>query len=198
MPACTKADLGTKGLCGPTMKCTVTNPATGDVGCRLAGSKELWQTCTDDLDCQDGDWCDLNLSVCKPFCQNVNDCAAFGGECRPTLQEAVSMQPPPEIDGVKSCVSMCAPKTGAPCATMQGVTCVFVGSNRFDCGESQGLVTPSACSSHQDCAAGYACVGDECRLWCSPPELFSPDCVLDCVGLNPAIFFTGDEYGVCG
>ena len=191
----TSADLGTTGLCGADMKCTVTDEATGAVGCTTAGAQPHWEPCRDDGGCADGDFCDLRGRVCKPFCANANDCAAFDGECLPAMREPMAM--PAEIPGAKTCISMCDPKVGSPCALGLGASCIWLGMSDFDCALVQGSSEGDPCSSQYDCAAGLACVGT-CEEWCEPPGGFPGNCsILGCGSVNPQIFYMGVEQGVC-
>jgi len=187
------------GGCEPGQKCTVTDPATGTIGCGLAGLKNLWERCNDDTDCVAGTWCDLVLNVCKPWCQGMTDCSFDGGtyqgECVVARQANETIIP----GNPKHCESNCEPISGAPCVTSDSVTCLFVGEGAFDCARSQNHTVGSACDDSQDCAAGLVCVGSspECRQWCTPPAFFGCG-LLDCTPLNPQIFYAGNEYGACG
>ncbi len=197
---CEVANLGLTGLCPANQKCTVVNPTTGEVGCGTAGTKARWATCTDDSDCQDGDFCDLNRHVCKPFCRNVADCDAFEGECVPAKQQGASN--PPDIPGnVKTCVAMCSPLNGAPCPSGQNVTCAYIGGNRFDCAESENLNIGSECDEQTDCALTLGCVdtlGLSCEQWCSPIGSNHPNCfIINCSSLGTQLFYKGMEIGSC-
>lgn len=191
---CEAANLGLTGLCPGNQKCTVIDPSTGEVGCATAGSKLIWQLCVDDSDCQDGHFCDLNRNVCKPFCRNGDDCSAFGGEC--VFAEQAD-DGPPIPGGVKTCLSMCDPKTGAPCATTQSGTCIFIESSQFDCARSLGNNFQDTCNEQADCAARLACVSGYCDRWCAPVGQAYAGCIFNCGSLSPEIYFMGVEQGSC-
>ncbi len=192
--ACSLEMLGQTGLCADGEKCTVVDTVTGEVGCAVAGTKGSWERCTDDSDCRDGLWCAATRNVCKPFCQNESDCAAFDGECVPTLNDGGT------IPGVKTCISMCEPVTASPCAVEAGVTCVFTDTNRFDCAESQGTMRDGDCTDQADCAASLTCIfvqAGMCLPWCTPVGAASTNCASGCVSLSPEIFYMGEQYGIC-
>jgi hypothetical protein len=195
MLMCELGNLGITGLCGSTQKCTVLNPATGVVGCNTAGSKPLWQTCSDDSDCVDGSWCDEERKICKPFCKNVDGCAAFDGECVPALQSDGATPIP---GNVKTCISMCNPVTGSPCAITLGVTCAFIFNNQFDCAFTDNLVEGQFCLDQAECGAELGCIGNFCSLWCSPVGSANAKCGgSTCGALMPKIFYKGVEHGAC-
>jgi hypothetical protein len=188
--------------CASDMKCTVLDPQTGEIGCGLFGTKKRWETCNTDRDCDRGLWCDLRFKVCKPWCQNLSDCVfgSFNGEC--VVADNGNLA---DIPGSPThCIPNCDPKSASPCATTDSVTCVHLGSNAFDCVESRNFNPGADCVSSSDCAPGLACTAppmtqSTCTLWCSPPELFSPDCGLgQCSGLQPTITWQGSEMGTCG
>lgn len=188
------------GGCEPGRKCTVLDPATGEVGCGFAGLKTIWERCNTDSDCVEGTWCDLVRHTCKPWCQSMTACSFdggnFEGECVIARQTAQQDIP----GGHTHCTSNCEPITAAPCATADSVTCLFVGGGAFDCAASDNHTVGTPCTTSQACAAGLVCVGEtnsKCGTWCSPPALFGCG-VFDCVPLNPTIHYKGVEYGVCG
>jgi len=193
--------LGDIGACGSGSKCTVVDLGSGQVGCGMAGPKQLWQKCGSDGDCADGSWCDLEWLVCKPFCNNVNDCVFGGGDFTGECVAAAQADHTPLPGSAKTCVPNCDPKTAAPCDTNGSVTCIYVGSGNFDCALSQNLAEGTACGPDSDCAPGLACVGPQgnryCYAWCSPPGYTGECGIWACNGLNPKISYEGEEYGVC-
>jgi hypothetical protein len=190
--------LGEIGSCGAEQKCTV-DPTSGAVICGMAGSRQVWDLCSTDADCADGSWCDVRFEVCKPFCDNVDDCN-FGdtqGECVPLTDAQGAV-----IAGVgKHCTSGCEPKTAAPCVT-PAVTCVL-DQQRFDCAKSGGTTIWQSCTVGRDCVPGLAC-GDDgsgslCRPWCTPPGDL-PECPAPfnyCAPTDPQVFWQAAEYGFC-
>lgn len=192
---CSVANLGITGLCPGNEKCTVIDPATGEVGCALKGPKAIWTTCSDDSDCGDGHWCDLQLNVCKPFCRNAADCAAFGGEC---LRAPQSGEPVVDIpNNVKTCISMCSPLTALPCPLTMSVTCAFIGNNQFDCAQSGNQAITSGCGTQADCAPTLGCIGGSCEQWCSPIGSGHANCFFSCTDLSQQIFYMGMPIGSC-
>jgi hypothetical protein len=198
-PPCSLTDANNS--CGSGMKCTVLNAQTGEIGCGVAGPKRRWQQCNSDADCDVGLWCDLDYNVCKPWCVNANDCmfAPFDGQCI-VAQDGNDNDIP---GSPKHCIPDCDPKTASPCATNESVTCIHIGSNRFDCAESLNFIMDAQCTVSSDCGPGLLCVTigmdpAACKLWCSPPEFFSPDCGLgECLGLQPMISWEGATMGTC-
>ncbi len=188
------------GDCGPNEKCTVLDPATGEIGCSFAGPKHTFERCNNDSDCVEGTWCDLALHTCKPWCQSMTDCSFDGGtyqgECVVALQQSGTQIP----GSPKHCTANCEPISAAPCVKSDSVTCVFLGSGVFDCARSQNYTEGTACDV-LDCAAGLACVGpdnsEECLYWCTPPAILGCG-FSNCIPLNPVITYGGVEYGVCG
>jgi hypothetical protein len=196
---CEVANLGVTGLCGSGQKCTVTDATAGEVGCALAGPKADWETCVDDADCLDGSWCDLQGSVCKPFCQNAAACSASSGECL-RAKQAGSM--PEDIpNNVKTCISMCSPLTAVPCG-MQSVTCAFIGNNQFDCVQSANQTIGTSCSEQSDCARTLGCIdslGLQCEQFCSPIGSGHANCsFFSCASIDtPSVTWMGMEIGTC-
>ncbi len=193
---CELANLGLTGLCSGNQKCTVTDPAVGTVGCALAGPKATWETCVDDSDCQDGSWCDLEGTVCKPFCRNAGDCSSFNGECLRATQADGNDIP----NNVKTCIAMCSPLTASPCSP-QSVTCAFIGNNRFDCQQSANVTLGSSCATHADCAATLGCIssiGSNCEQFCAPVGQPHPNCLFSCLSFaTPAVTYEGVVIGSC-
>ena len=194
---CEVANLGLTGLCAAPNKCTVTDAATGAVGCALAGSTDNWETCTDDTDCKDGSWCDLLGGVCKPFCRNGIDCVAN------TCVRA-KLTPTEDIpNNVKTCISMCNPLDATPCGG-NSVTCTFIGSNQFDCAASMNFTRLQTCNVQSDCGATLACITDifndkACELYCSPIGQSYPGCSLvNCSSIDqPEVEWMGTPIGTC-
>src|SRR5690606_11060937 len=143
----------------------------------------------------DGSWCDLQRSVCKPFCRNVADCSEFGGECLRAQQAG-----PPGVDipnNVKTCISMCNPLTALPCALTMSVTCAFIFNNQFDCAQSGNQSITAGCSEQADCAPTLGCVDNACEQWCSPIGSGHANCFFSCTGLSQQIFYMGMPVGSC-
>ncbi len=188
------------GGCNSNEKCTIVNVDTGEIGCGLAGTKEIWERCNGDGDCVAGTWCDQLLHVCKPWCQNITECVfdggTFEGECITARRPDGS-----DIPGNPShCVPNCDPISGAPCVTADSVTCIFIGGGSFDCAHSENHTSGYNCTTSEDCAAGLLCTGSgigTCRYWCTPPAFLG--CGLsNCSPLDPKVFYNAAEYGACG
>ena len=188
--------LGKVGACKAGEKCTITNLATGTVGCGKAGPKTVWHTCTEDVDCVDGTWCDVLYSVCKPICGGAGDCQfAMQGDCVPALDGKKA-----QIGKLKICTPNCDPKTAAPCDAMGHVTCIIRGTGT-DCAKSGDLGSTQPCKEQQDCAPGYVCInGSGCALWCKTPGKFGGEfgSFGYCYSFDPKFFYNMKELGSCG
>ncbi len=190
--------LGLIGVCGDGKKCTVVDENTGLAGCAEAGTRLAWSKCNFDAECVDGTWCDHLLSVCKPLCQNGNECGT--GECLPAVDSSLRIY----IPNLLACTSYCHPITAEPCDKTNFVTCVYR-AETFDCGASKNYAEHTSCQYLLDCGPGLTCVGSgsggagnaTCRKWCTPPG-FSIACTsLLCNSTTPQVFHAGAQYGVC-
>ncbi len=191
--------LGDIGACGGGQKCTVVEIASGKIGCGTAGPKMIWQKCTSDGDCADGLWCDQLLQTCKPFCTSAGQCMFdVQGECVAALKPDKQAIP----GNVRHCISNCHPMNGLPCDVNGNVTCVYIGSDGFDCARSEGKLAGSACTGSMNCAPGLVCAGTgndkKCRKWCTPPTVLNFDCIPnECLPLNPKIVYQTYDMGAC-
>ncbi|MBW2523757.1 MAG: hypothetical protein JRI23_06260 [Deltaproteobacteria bacterium] len=181
--------------CGLGEKCTVVNPSTGDAGCVAAGPRPAWSYCEADTQCQDRTWCDHETSVCKPVCQNSDECPT-DAHCQ-TAGDGLGGT----VFGLMICTSHCDPLDATSCNQSFGPTnCVHTGEGAFDCAATGDTPAFEPCLDATDCAPGLGCHGINtvwCRPWCDRADDQCP-WPKACLNLAPAIYYDGAEYGMCG
>jgi hypothetical protein len=190
--------LGDASQCPSDKKCSL-EIATGKITCLTKGTKERWEKCFTDADCDANLWCDLYFRVCKPVCFGAGNCTEVGeGECVPALNSMGQA-----IPGISHCTSNCQPWNGKPCAVIDGVTCVMWAVDEFDCAASAGKSECAACTFPDECAVGYGCFGSnnnyQCKRWCDDVGLPPSTCgiVSTCYSLDPKTHHGSSEVGVC-
>ncbi|MFP6687663.1 MAG: hypothetical protein VB934_23285 [Polyangiaceae bacterium] len=190
--------LGDASQCPSNQKCSL-EIATGKIQCLTKGTKERWEKCFTDADCDANLWCDLYLQVCKPVCFGAGNCTEVGeGECVSALNSMGQA-----IPGIRHCTSNCQPWNGKPCAVTDGVTCVMWAQSEFDCAVSGGKGQCATCTADVQCAVEMACVQDgsesKCKRWCDDVGPFPSSCgfASNCYGLNPKTHHGSSEVGVC-
>ena len=190
-------DLGVIGACGMGKKCSA-DGNTGAIACYPAGSLPAWNVCGSDAECADGTWCDLVLTVCKPFCHSTADCPSMPpGACLPATDasnKAINPQ-------MMVCVANCEPRTISPCQPT--TNCVLRQGIGFDCVKSGEKPVGQLCQTSSECVAGAVCVTKGvmmlCSRWCGDPGMMSPDCPNQgfCNAFNPPVLYENKEYGFC-
>lgn len=194
----TGGDPGPCGGCQSGLKCTIVDEADGTWGCADAGPRPAWTVCFNDGDCQAGLWCDQPSEICKPICDNVNQCNP-SAQCVPAETAAGNA-----IPNLKLCTSFCHPENVQPCDSSQGaVNCVYRDQlGAFDCWRSAGHQVEAGCTQDADCGATMACASTQCLKWCdNPGNAFCntgiPLVAGYCSHLEPEVLRAGEEFGVC-
>jgi hypothetical protein len=188
-------ELGTSSGCLSTQKCSVVDPATGELGCVTAGSRPDWSKCMQNADCGLAAYCEGFTRVCKPICDGADDCVTHA-EAQCVQAQQGSGDP---VVGLTVCTAHCNPIQTPPCDGAHGaVTCGYRAAvGALDCFASGNVGVGDSCTTDADCAPGLACTG-ECREWCQPPG-WNNGCgvIEDCEARNPAVYYEGEQYGVC-
>jgi hypothetical protein len=187
------------GCTDPTMKCAVTDEATGEANCIPIGiaPAAAWSGCDTDNDCAATTWCDLDLHVCKPICNTTGECPS-GAHCVPVLQSTVNSP----IPSLKACTAHCDPQSASPCGA--GLTCFHDTTGEFDCVRSGNKVIGASCTYADDCGKGLLCIGSAmvftCEKWCHPADAIGGGCPGDkfyCSSFSTAVTYNTDTYGYC-
>lgn len=187
------------GCPDPTTKCAVVDEATGASDCIKIGMspRPAWSSCDTDNDCAAATWCDLQLHVCKPICDILDECPA-GANCVPVPQSTVSTP----IPSLKTCTAHCDPQSATPCGN--GLTCARTTTGEFDCVRSQNKVEGATCKASADCFKGLLCIGAAptftCEKWCSPTDAMGGGCVGPkpyCSSFQTAVVYNSASYGYC-
>lgn len=174
--------------------------------CAAAGTAAFGATCAGAFACVPGGIC-INVArsgaaanMCSRFCAADSDCA--GGLCLYTLNDGAGGSVP----GVTICSTPCNPVTsgGCPIGTACRVFQESAGAMRFfsDCSAPVGAGGQgAACTTDEQCRAGFACAGSQCLQWCTgiglAGSLGGCPTGLRCYGFATPIRVGGTEHGVC-
>ncbi|MBW2524123.1 MAG: hypothetical protein JRI23_08105 [Deltaproteobacteria bacterium] len=178
--------------CPDGEKCSVVNESTGFTDCVAAGQWPAWARCSVDADCQDRLWCDHATGVCKPICQDTNNCPS-GASC---LAAYASGGGP--IPSLQVCTAHCDPRNANSCNQTNGVTNCLYGADGFDCFPSGTDYYPDTCSGFLECGPPQTCHAGFCRPWCDTVGYNCPPLVQYCHGYpGSGLFYDGTELGFC-
>ena len=190
--------------CDPGQKCSWNND---NKACVADGIAQIGEACNI-AQCAAGGHClsigqQAPLTVCKAYCDSDADCFGGGSLCALQVTNPQTMQPFNQM----WCSDNCDPPTGTGC-TAANAKCELAqepgGQMRFFtwCMPSGTGTDGSFCSSFEDCANGYSCIGVDaqmnqiCLQWCN---VQSPSCVSGLCQSFPApgVFVGTVEYGAC-
>jgi hypothetical protein len=183
--------------CATGQNCDFAN-SNGETECVASGPKGAYSQCDGPGQCAVGTTCTkaavtATSGLCKPFCDETNDCPGDGRVCVPAFG----------TKGFKYCTLACDladPSTS--CGA--GIGCFLTDPEHTDCVVVGSGTGPNACVGNQlNCAPGYFC-GDpasapDCFKWCRL-GLGNGDCLggRQCQDVFPSpTRVAGTQYGAC-